>query len=333
MDRFRVVLVDHEWDSLAIEQKMFLQQTETPIEFLYIPSRTEEELITATADADAVLVLYAKMNRQVITQMKRCKIISRYGVGVDMIDVEAATEKGIYVANVPDYGIDEVSDHVLAFILAQSRRLFAYHSHVAQGGWDFKSVDIPVRASKTRVGLIGFGNIARRLAKKLLSIGYQVCSYDPYVPDQTMRASGVASVSLEELLQTSDYISIHVPLVKETRHLISFSEFAIMKRSAFLINAARGPIVDENALLDALNKKQIAGAALDVTETEPLPEHHPLRRMPNVVITPHAAWYSEDALVEIRRKACQNIIDFMKMGKPTYLVNSHLAMMQGNDKN
>ncbi|PTQ55036.1 MAG: D-3-phosphoglycerate dehydrogenase [Candidatus Carbobacillus altaicus] len=238
-----------------------------------------------------------------------------------MIDVEAATEKGIYVANVPDYGIDEVSDHVLAFILAQSRRLFAYHSHVAQGGWDFKAVDIPVRASKTRVGLIGFGNIARRLAKKLLAIGYQVCSYDPYLSEQAIRAKGVTPVSLEELLQTSDYISIHVPLVKETRHLISSPEFAMMKPSAFLINAARGPIVNENALLEALNKKHIAGAALDVTETEPLPEHHPLRQMPNVLITPHAAWYSEDALVEIRRKACQNILDVMKTGKPTYLVN------------
>ncbi|WP_186669184.1 C-terminal binding protein [Sporosarcina sp. BP05] len=320
---FKITLIDHEWDDLKIEQECIQKRTKknAPIEFQVLQSRNKDHIIDAIKDSDALLVMYADIDEEIQKAAKKAKIISRYGIGVNMIDVDSASRLGIMVANVNDYCVDEVSDHALSFILSSARRLFTYHEQTKKGDWDFKKASIPLRASNALVGLVGFGKIPARLAEKLNAIGYQVISYDPFIDKVTMEKASVKKVDLSELLASSDFISVHVPLIEKTRHLISTNEFNLMKETAFLINTARGPIIDEEALIVALKDGQISGCALDVTETEPLPHDHILRRLDQVILTPHAAWYSDKAFVEIREKAILNILDVYDGKEPKYLVN------------
>ncbi|MFJ7828058.1 C-terminal binding protein [Psychrobacillus sp. NPDC096623] len=315
---FRVTLIDHEWEDLFIEESML---SEADIQFTVLQSREKAEIIKAAQQSDAIIILYANIDREIMEAAPNLKLISRFGIGINMVDVEAATELGIQVANVNDYCVDEVSDHALASIMAAARNLFVYYEDTNAGGWDFKKAQIPLRASEAVVGLLGYGKIPRRLGQKLKAIGYQVQAYDPFVSAEKMEEDGVVKATIDDIMISSDFVSIHVPLIKATHHLIGERELKMMKKSAFIINTARGPIIDEKALVAALENEEIAGAFLDVTEEEPLPVVHPLRNLKQVVMTPHAAWYSVDAFREIREKAVRNVIEKSHGKNPTYLLN------------
>lgn len=319
---FKVTLVDHEWEDTQLEERMF---EEAGLELQILQSREKESIIEAAKTSDALLILYADIDEDILKEAQeagRLQIVSRYGIGINMVDVAAAKACGIDVANVNDYCIDEVSDHSLAFILAAARRLIPYYNDTRAGHWDFKVADLPIRSSKATVGLLGFGKIPRRLAEKLNAIGYNVMAYDPFVGEEDMHAVHVQKATVEEIIAKSDFISVHVPLIEATHHLLNREAFQAMKSNAYIINTARGPIIDEEAMIEALQNGEIAGAYLDVTETEPLPANSPLRTLPNVVLSPHAAWYSEDAFFEIRYKAIQNIIEKSEGKTPTYLIRA-----------
>src|SRR5579862_1549061 len=247
-------------------------------------------IMEVAAGADALLVTYAKITADMIGGMPRCRIISRFGIGVDNVDLGAATAAGIVVTKVPDYCIDEVSDHAMALLLAVVRKIPLSNTQVHGGRWEMKAV-VPIhRLRGTVLGLAGFGRIPQLVAPKAQAFGMRVIAYDPLLPADVFARAGVERVEFSELLQRSDYISIHTPLVPETRHLFGDDAFRQMKPGAYLVNTARGPIVDEAALAEALDARRLAGAALDVMPTEP-PANSPLIGRDDVVITPHTSFY------------------------------------------
>lgn len=315
---FKVTLVDYEWEDIELEKRMF---ADAGIQLNVLQSKDKQEIIEAAKNSDALLVLYANIDEEVLAAAPNLQLVSRYGIGVNMIDIDYATQMGIQVANVNDYCVDEVSDHALAGILAGARRLFEYNEDTSTGNWDFKAAQRPLRSSKATVGLLGYGKIPKRLAYKLKAIGYNVMAYDPFVDAETMALDGVIKATVEEIMESCDFISVHVPLIKATHHLLGENEFNSAKKKPYIINTARGPIINEKALINALQNNQVAGAFLDVTEEEPLAVDSVLRKMKNVVLTPHAAWYSEDAYREIREKAVMNIIEKSNGLKPTYALN------------
>ncbi|MCQ6264587.1 C-terminal binding protein [Fictibacillus sp. WQ 8-8] len=320
MSKFKVVVTDWEYDDLRFEEAVFHQYPE--IELIAAQCRTEEEVIEACWDADALINQYAPLSKAVIEKLEKCKVITRYGVGVNTIDLEAATAKGICVANVPDYCMDEVADHALALLLSAKRKVVAANQNVKKGLWDFK-VTQPIHRLRGQVlGLVGFGKIPQSLAEKVKPLGFKVVAYDPYYPVEEAEKKGVQLASLEELCRISDVISVHAPLTEGTRGMINASLFSVMKSTALLINTSRGPVVDEQDLIDALESGEIGGAALDVIEDEPISVSHPFLSMENVILTPHVAWYSEEAAKEMRTKAALGAVDVLICKEfPKYLVN------------
>ncbi len=307
---FKILLTDYEFNHLKYEEEIF-QKSGLEIDFIKAQCKTEEEVMEQAKEVDAILNQYAPISRRVIESLENTKIISRYGVGVNTIDLDAAKEKGITVANVPDYGMEEVSNHALALLLSSARKVALLNNEVKKGNWDFK-VCVPIhRFDKQTVGVLGFGRIPRRFIEKVKPLGFKTAAYDPFVSAADMAAVGVQKMDLDEILAVADYLSIHVPLLNDTYHLINEGRLKQMKRNAVIINTARGPIIDEKALSDALEKGIIAGAALDVTENEPVSIESPLLTMDNVIITPHSAWYSEEAMVELRQKAARNIVQVL----------------------
>jgi len=275
---------------------------------------TPEAILKVAVPADALLVTYAKITADMIQQMTRCRIISRFGIGVDNVDLEAATAAGIVVTKVPDYCIDEVSDHAMALLLTLARKIPSSNAQVHAGRWEMKAV-VPIHRLKGRIlGLVGFGRIPRLLAPKAKAFGLRVIVHDPLVQADVIAREHVDHVDFDELLAQSDYVSIHTPLLPETRNLFNGDAFGRMKPGAYLINTARGPIVDEQALARALDAGQLAGAALDVMPQEP-PAGSPLLGRDNVIITPHTSFYSEESLLELQRKAAQEVADVLT-GKP-----------------
>lgn len=307
---FKILLTDYEFNHLKYEEEIF-QKSGLEIDFIKAQCKTEEEVMEQAKEVDAILNQYAPISRRVIESLENTKIISRYGVGVNTIDLDAAKEKGITVANVPDYGMEEVSNHALALLLSSARKVALLNNEVKKGNWDFK-VCVPIhRFDKQTVGVLGFGRIPRRFIEKVKPLGFKTAAYDPFVSAADMAAVGVQKMDLDEILAVADYLSIHVPLLNDTYHLINEGRLKQMKRNAVIINTARGPIIDEKALSDALEKGIISGAALDVTENEPVSIESPLLTMDNVIITPHSAWYSEEAMVELRQKAARNIVQVL----------------------
>ncbi|PEZ84108.1 MULTISPECIES: C-terminal binding protein [Bacillaceae] len=307
---FKILLTDYEFEHLKYEEEIF-QESGLEIEFIKAQCKTEEEVMEQAKEVDAILNQYAPISRRVIDSLENTKIISRYGVGVNTIDLNAAKEKGITVANVPDYGMEEVSNHALALLLSSARKVTLLNKEVKKGNWDFK-VCVPIhRFNEQTVGVLGFGRIPRRFIEKVKPLGFKTAAYDPFVSASDMDAVGVQKMELDEIIAEADYLSIHVPLIDDTYHLINEERLKQMKRNAVIINTARGPIIDEKALSDALEKGVIAGAALDVTENEPVSTDSPLLTMDNVIITPHSAWYSEEAMVELRQKAARNIVQVL----------------------
>lgn len=315
---FKVVVTDYEYQDLRFEEEVLKQ---LDVELVKGQAKTEEEVVSLCRDADAIINQYAPLPSQVISQLQRCRVISRYGVGVNTVDVNAATEKGILVANVPDYCMDEVADHALALLLSYARKVVLLSQKVHQGIWDFKLGKPIARLRGQVLGLMGFGRIPRNLLEKAKPFGFQTIVYDPFVDPEHIRHAGAEPVGLEQLFKNADYISVHIPLVKETTGLVGRELLAKAKPDLVIINTSRGPVIDETALAEALHARQIAGAALDVLAEEPIHSNHPFLGMDNVILTPHIAWYSEQSEAELRTKCAQNVVDVLCGGLPTYLVN------------
>ncbi len=309
MEKFKVVVTDFEYESLEIERKVI---EEAGGELIPCQCKTEEEIIEACKDADGILNQYASISRRVIENLQKCKVISRYGVGVNTIDVNAAKQRSIEVRNVPDYCIDEVSDHAFALLLSLARKVVLLNETVKGGTWDYK-MSVPIYRLKGRkLGLVGFGQISQSLAKKAQAFGIGVIAYDPYVSAEVAERLNVELVDLDTLCRNSDFISIHAPLTSATEGLISESQFDKMQDHAFIINTSRGGVIDEPALIRALQKGKLAGAGLDVVETEPILANNPLLKMNNVILNPHVAWYSEESEAELKRKTALNAVEVIK---------------------
>jgi len=281
-----------------------------------------EDIVAVAKDADAMLVTYAKLTREVLTQLTRCKAIGRFGLGVDNIDLVVAKEKGIAVNYVPDYCIREVSDHAMALLLALIRKIPFSNKLVQSGRWEMPAV-VPIRRIEgTVLGLIGFGHIPRLVTPKALAFGMKVLAYDPFTKPDVFKSAGVESVDLDTLLQSSDYVSMHAPLLPATRGMMNAASFAKMKKGAYIVNTARGPLIDEAALIAALDSGQIGGAGLDVVATEPLAKDSPLLGRDNVIISPHTAFYSIEALNELQTKCATDVARVLSGEKALYPISA-----------
>ncbi len=283
--------------------------------------RTQQEVIQMCKDADGILVQYAPLGRQVIDSLRCCKGIVRYGIGLDNIDLEAATAKRIMVANVPDYCQHEVAEHTLALIFALRRKLLWANHHARAGRTGPRTVQPIFRLCGETLGLFGFGRIAQTLAQKVRSLGLLCIAHDPYVSPEPFQELAVRPVSREELFGDADIVSIHTPLTEETRRVVSEDCLRRMKPTALLINTARGQVIDEAALVGALRQRRIAGAGLDVYWDDPLPPDHPFVSMDNIILTGHIAFYSEQSLYESQQKAMDQLIEILQGRVPKYWVN------------
>jgi D-3-phosphoglycerate dehydrogenase len=283
-------------------------------------SSSLEDILAVARDADAVLTTYAKITGDMIPQMTRCRIIARFGIGVDNVDIPVATSQGIVVTRVPDYCLDEVSDHAMALLLALIRKIPSSNARTQAGEWKMPAV-VPIhRLRGTVLGLVAFGQIPQLVAPKAKAFGMRVVTYDPYIPDEVLKRAGVDRVEFDELVRISDYISIHTPLMPATHHLFNADVFSRMKPGAYIVNTARGPIIDEAALAQALDQKKIAGAALDVMEKEP-PGSSPLFGRDNIIVTPHTSFYSEESLVDLQTKAAEEVVRVLTGQAPKNPVN------------
>ena len=318
MMSFIVAITDYVFPSLEPEQRVLAP---LGVELRPAQCKSEEEIIDLAQEADAVLNCYAKLTARVIEKLSRCKIIARYSIGVDNVDLAAATGTRIVVTNVPDYCIDEVSDHALALLLALERRIVAADGAVKAGAWDVVAHAGIRRLRGQTLGLLGFGKIAKAVVSKVQPLGMKVLVYDPYLEPELVARHGAEAVSLDRLLAEADAVSIHVPLSPETRNLIGQRELTRMKPTAFLINTSRGGIVDEQALAEALKAGRIGGVALDVLSVEPPPLDHPLRGLSNVILTPHLAFYSRESVIELQTKAAEEVARALRGESPRSPVN------------
>ncbi len=323
---FKVVITDCEHDYIDPEIEI-LGAIGAQVELHNC--QNEEDVIEAATDADGLIVGYSRITARVLDALPRCRIVSRYGIGLDVIDIQAATQRGVVVTNVPDFCLDEVADHTMALLLVLARKLVNLDRAVRdgravkEGHWDTLRVAGPMyRLSKQVLGIIGLGQIGRRVAKRAQTFGMHVLSApDPAVSAEGAAALGITVLSLEEMLAEVDYLTLHVPLLDSTRHLINADRLALMKPSAAIINTSRGSVIDEAALVDALRDGRLAGAGLDVYENEPFSPDNPLRTLGNVVLSSHAAWYSEDAMRDVKVKAARAVADLLQGRVPDSVVN------------
>ena len=284
----------------------------------------EQQYAQAVADADAIIVGRGVMiTPTVIAGLRRCKVIINGGVGVDRIDVDAATEAGIPVVNVPDVWINEVADQAILLLLAATRKLIHCARITSSGKWSevYDALGSVPRIEGKTLGLIAFGNIARQVAKRARAFDLRVLAYDPFVPAEVLAEHGVEARSLEDLLRESDFVSAHAPHNTSTHHLMGDAQFALMKPTAIFVNTGRGRVVDEAALTRALREGKLAGAGLDVLEQEPPDPKNPLLTMPNVVVTPHVAYFSDEAYVASRRRVGQEVAAILSGKRPRNIVN------------
>jgi D-3-phosphoglycerate dehydrogenase len=317
----KVVLTDYAWLDLTLEQEIL---EKGGAELIAKHCSTEFDVIAATVEADAIITEYAPITRAAIFAAKKCKVISMNAAGYDNVDVAAATEAGVMVTNVPDYCYEEVADHAMALILACARRVVSFCQNISCKIWDFKSTGQIKRIRGQTLGLIGFGGVSRNVARRAKPFGMSIIAYDPYLPPEVFEQEGVSQVSLEKLLTDSDFVSVHIPKTPETVGLISEKQLGMMKPHSFLINTSRGGIVDETALNETLKCGRIEGAALDVLAVEPADFSNPLFELENAVITPHCAFYSEDAMIEVRTRAAEQVLKVFAGEWPPNLVNREL---------
>jgi len=320
MAQYKVVITDFGDPDYSLEAEVF-KASGLDIELVRLQARTPEELFPAVADSHGLLVQWVKITPQVMERLVRCKVISRYGIGVDMVDLPAATQHGILVCNVPDYCIEEVSTHTMAFILALNRHILPHNAFVHSGKWGVVPGGAPARLAGQVLGIIGLGNIGREVARKAGGLRLRLLGYDPYLTPARAEAMGVELTGLEDLLRRSDYVSLHCPLTDETHHLVGTAQLALMKPTAYLINMARGAVVDQPALAQALASGVIKGAALDVLEQEPPAADDPLFKLDNVIITPHVASWTVEAVEQLRRETARNVVSVLRGELPKAIVN------------
>lgn len=314
--KFKVAITDGDYPTMDPEREVL----SSIAELVKYDCRSEEDVIRYAWDADGIIVDYAPITRRVIENMPKLKVVSRYGIGVDNIDVEAATERGIIVANVI-YDVSPIAEHTIALLLACWRKIMQADKNLRRGTWSYQQL-IPIKLLRSStVGIIGLGRIGRAVATRLKCFNPRIIAYDPYVKDEVFNKIGVEKVELDYLLTESDAILIHTPLTRETYHLINEEKIRLMKPTAIIVNTARGSIIDRQALYKALKEKWIASAALDVVEGEPLNSNDPLLSLDNIIITPHMAWYSEETIYEIQRKAALNVLKVLRGEIPENIVN------------
>lgn len=313
-----VVITDHTFDDLEATRELLRPLDITISEH---QCRTQDEVMRVTKNAVAVLVNYAPIGRDVIQQMTRCKIIARYGAGYDNIDIREAKARGIYVTNIPGGSTDEVADHTMAVMLSMLRKIPQARELTRRDIWDATRVMPLPRVRGLRLGLVGLGRIARAVAQRASSFGMRVMAFDPCVDDSVFQSTQVANVSLEDLLSMANVVSIHAPLNKTTRHLIGRDELRRMKPDAYLINTSRGSVIDEQALIEALENNRIAGAALDVLETEPPSATNHLLSLENTIVTCHCAGYSNEQQRMSQSTAAEQVLAVLEGQRPNSIVN------------
>ena len=315
----KVLITDHVWPSVEPERAVLAQ---ADAEAIVAPHGGEETLASLAEDVDGILTCFAKVTAKVVRAAKRCVVIGRYGVGVDNIAVDTATELGIAVTYVPDYCIPEVSDHVMAMLLAWNRRIVLFDRATKTRGWGSEGLGMRImRLEGKKLGIVGFGRIGRGVTEKAKAFGMEILTSDPFVTAEAAREAGVEKVELPELLRESHFVTLHTPLMAETRNMIGREELAQMKPEAFLINAARGGLIDEDALYTALTSGQIAGAGLDVLVDLDPPLDHRLTQLENVIVTPHTAFFSQEAVLELEERAAGEVVRVFQGRMPDNLVN------------
>ena len=317
---WKVLITDHVWPSTDPERAVLEAGGASVV---VAPDGEEATLVELARDADAIMTCFAQVTENVVRAAEQCVVIGRFGVGVDNIAVNTATELGIAVTYVPDYCVDEVSDHVMALLHAWNRRIALFDRSVKEHGWG--SQPLTMRMMRLRgktIGIVGFGRIGQAVAAKARAFGLNILAADPVVPAETVEDMGGRLVDLPALLAESDFVSLHTPLTEATRNLIGREELAMMKPDAFLINAARGPLVDEVALYEALTGNIIAGAGLDVMVDNTPSQDHPLLSLDNIIITPHVAFFSQESTLELEQRAAAEVVSVIHGRMPDNLVNS-----------
>lgn len=317
---WKVLITDHVWPSTDPERAVLEAGGASVV---VAPDGEEATLVELARDVDAIMTCFAQVTENVVRAAEQCVVIGRFGVGVDNIAVNTATEMGIAVTYVPDYCVDEVSDHVMALLHAWNRKIALFDRSVKERGWG--SQPLTMRMMRLRgktIGIVGFGRIGQAVAAKARAFGLNILAADPVVPAATVEDLGGRLVDLPILLSESDFVSLHTPLTDATRNLVGRKELAMMKPEAFLINAARGPLVDEVALYEALTGNIIAGAGLDVMVDNTPPQDHPLLSLDNIIITPHVAFFSQESTLELEQRAAAEVVSVIHGRMPDNLVNS-----------
>lgn len=313
-----VVITDCDHDDIDPESRVF---AEAGFGVRLAGCKTASDVVEEACEADALINQYAPIDDAVLAALKRCQVVVRYGVGVDTVDVDAATRRGVRVVNVPDYGTEEVSDHALALLVNLLRGVNRLDRAVHSGEWDYSAVRPLRRIRNLTVGVVGCGRIGVAFARKAKCLGVRVLGYDPVRASEELENDGMESAGIDELLAASDAVSLHAPLTEETRHLIGAEQLRRMKPEAYLINTSRGGLVDPAALLAALDGGEISGAALDVLEAEPPEKGDPLVSHDRVLITPHAAWYSEESTEALKTEVAREVVRVLSGGRPRSPVN------------
>ncbi len=313
----RVLFSDYEYPDLDLERKLF---EGAGTELVAAQCRTESDVIEAAAGCAGILVQYAPITERVLAALPQLGIVSRIGVGVDTVDTAACARHGVWVANSPDYGVGEVATHALALVLALIRNVVAYNRDIRAGQWHYLSSGKLKRAGEMTLGIVGLGRIGKRMAHVSRNVVRRVLACDPYLIDGDFPAYVERADDLAGLFAASDVVSVHAPLSDETRGMIDADVLGRMRHGSYIVNTARGAIVDIDDLLAALDSGILAGVGLDVLPVEPIPAESPLLGHPKVILTPHAAFFSVQAEIELRRKAAQNIVTWLKAGRPDYVV-------------
>ncbi|MGM0397102.1 MAG: C-terminal binding protein [Bacillota bacterium] len=324
MNRPKVVI-----HSLLVEDPSLEMEILSKInaEVVFVPNDDQDKFFEEIKDADGVIIADRKIKPEHVDTMEKCKIIARQGIGFDNIELVKTKEKGMAVTNVPDYCVDEVSDYAMSLMLTMLRHIPTYNKHVREGIWDIKSImtksGFPQmrRLNTQTLGILGFGKIAREVARKSRAFGFRMITFDPYIDKKVVEEYGVELVDLETLFGESDVITIHSPLTSETKHMFNDENFKKMKDNAILINTSRGPLINEKDLYEALKNNVIAGAAVDVTEAEPIEEDNPLLSLENYIVTPHAAFFTQDSYIELRERAAGEVVRVLSGQEPESRVN------------
>lgn len=326
-DRPKVVITDFDYGDNDIE-KAIIEAAGGRV--VGLQAKSEEELFEHAEDCFAMINQYARVGAATIARMKTCKVIARYGVGVDIVDVNAATERGIMVTNVQDYCTDEVADHAISLWLTLARKLSDYNAATHKGIWKWQSARPVYRLRGRTLGIVSLGKIGRAIAERAKAFGVRIIAFDPYLDPAVARRHGVELVDKATLLARSNYILMQAPMTPETRHFLSDAEFAAMQPGTILVNTGRGPTVDNKALYRALTEGTLAGAGLDDPEEEPAkranwdPADNPIFTLPNVIVTPHAAYYSEESIQQARETAASEVARVLRGERPKNLLNAEI---------